>query len=319
MNVELRQIRHAVAVAAAGSFARAAEDLNLSQSALSRSVQALERQIGTPLFVRSANGVLSTDVGRLFLERGKGLLDMADELDLQVVRNGSLQRSRLVVGAGPAAMDYLLPRAAAAFFSEHPVVTIELRSASLFDVPAPLRSREIDLLVVDQSAFEGEPDVDIELLCEHPVVVVGRAGHPLAGRSDVTLEDTFVHPWVGVGRTPQGFLTVLLAAQRRALADGARTRAFPALQCATVAAARDAVLASDALTLFTPTAVRAAVERNEAAPVMSLAGQLSVRTAFVRLKSRPLSAAARLFCDKVRQIDRLNADEDAKLLREWFG
>lgn len=317
MNVELRQIRHAVTVAELGSFARAAAELNLSQSALSRSVQALERQVGTPLFVRSATGVLTTDVGRLFLERGKGLLDMAAELDLQVLRNRSLQRGRLVVGAGPAAMDYLLPQAAAAFFTEHPLVTIELRSASRVDMPAPLRSREIDLLVVNVETFEEEPDVDIERLTEHPLMVVGRAGHPLVGRSDLTLEDAFGHPWVTIGRTSPRFLDLMLNAQRHVPAD--RPRAFPALQCTTVAAARDAVLASDALTLLTPAAVRTQVERREMAPLLSLAGQLYSRNAFVRLKSRPLNAAARMFCDTLRTIDQRHAELNAQLLREWFG
>ena len=319
MNVELRQIRHAVTVAALGSFARAAAELNLSQSALSRSVQALERQVGTPLFVRSANGVLTTDVGRLFLERGKGLLDMAEELDLQVLRNRSLQRGRLVVGAGPAAMDYLLPQAAAAFFNEHPMVTVELRSASRVDVPAPLRAREIDLLVVNVDTFEEEPDVDIERLAEHPLMVVGRAGHPLAGRRDLTLEEAFDHPWVTVGRTTPRFLDVMLTAQRHAPESAGRARAFPALQCTTVAAARDAILCSDALTLLTPAAVRALVERGEMAPLLSLAGRLSSRNGFVRLKSRPLNAAARLFCDKLRTIDQRHAELNAQLLQEWFG
>jgi DNA-binding transcriptional LysR family regulator len=319
MNVELRQIRHAAAVAELGSFVRAAADLNLSQSALSRSVQALERQVGTPLFVRSANGVMTTDVGRLFLERGRALLAMADALDLQVLHNRSLQRGRIVVGAGPAAMEYLLPKAAAAFFSEHPMMTVELRSASLVDMPAPLRSREIDLLVVNLDPFEDEPDVDIEPLSEHPLVVVGRAGHPLAGRSDVTLEETFDHPWVAVGRTPQRFLDVLLGAQQRAPAASARLRAFPALQCQSVSAARDAVLESDALTLLTPAAVRVMVESGEMAPVMSLAGRLSSRNAFVRLKSRPPSAACALLCSMLRSIDLHLAEENARLLTSWFG
>jgi DNA-binding transcriptional LysR family regulator len=229
MNVELRQIRHAVAVAAVGSFARAAEELNLSQSALSRSVQALERQIGTPLFVRSANGVLTTDVGRLFLERGKGLLDMAEELDLQVLRNRSLQRGRLVIGAGPVAMDFLVTEAAAAFITEYPMVTVELRSASFIDQQAPLRSREVDLLFADPALFANDSDVDIELLREHHVIVVGRAGHPLAGRRDLKLAETFEYPWVAGGRIPQRFLDLMIAEQQAAPPPSTRQRAFPAL------------------------------------------------------------------------------------------
>lgn len=319
MNVELRQIRHAVTVAALGSFARAAAELNLSQSALSRSVQALERQVGTPLFVRSANGVLTTDVGRLFLERGKGLLDMAEELDLQVLRNRGLQRGRIVVGAGPVAMDLLVAEAAAAFITEHPMVTVELRSASLLDLPAPLRSREIDLLVARDDYSRNEPDVDVERLNDHPMLLVGRTGHPLAGRRDLTLQETFDYPWLAIGRIPRRSLDFLMRAQHAAPSTTVRRRAFPAMQCASVSVARQAMQLSDGLTLLTPAMARVSTQNGQTAPLMSLAGKVESNNALIRLKSRPLSAAARIFCEKLRTIDQRHADQNAQLLQEWFG
>ncbi len=319
MNVELRQIRHAIAVAELGSFARAAEELKLSQSALSRSIQALERQVGTPLFVRSANGVLTTDVGRLFLERGKGLLVMAQDLDLQVLRNRSLQRGRLIVGAGPVAMDLLVAEAAATFITEYPMVTVELRSASLIDLPAPLRSREIDLLVTRADTFVNESDVEVERLHEHPMVLVGRAGHPLAGRPGLTLQETFEYPWLAIGRIPQPSLDFLAAAQQGAPSTPARQRAFPALQCASVSVARQAMLLSDGVALLTPAMARHSTQSGQMAPLLSLAGDVKSDNALVRLKSRPLSAAAQVFCEKLRAIDRRHAGENAQLLDAWFG
>jgi LysR family transcriptional regulator, cyn operon transcriptional activator len=72
MALELRQMRHLLALAEHGSFARAASALRLSQPALSRSVQTIEEQVGTRLFQRWASGVVPTDVGRLLIQRAPG-------------------------------------------------------------------------------------------------------------------------------------------------------------------------------------------------------------------------------------------------------
>ena len=69
MPLELRHMRHVIALAEHGSFARAATALGLSQSALSRSIQSVEREVGSSLFVRTANGVEPTDSGRVFVAR----------------------------------------------------------------------------------------------------------------------------------------------------------------------------------------------------------------------------------------------------------
>ena len=81
MALELQQLRQVIALAEHGSFVRAAAALHISQPALSRSIQNLEQRFGSELFLRSSGGVVPTDVGRLYLERARDLLRMADELD----------------------------------------------------------------------------------------------------------------------------------------------------------------------------------------------------------------------------------------------
>ena len=76
MALDLHQLRQALALLEHGSFVRAAAALHISQPALSRSIQALERNFGNELFLRSASGVVPTDVGRLYLERARDLLRM---------------------------------------------------------------------------------------------------------------------------------------------------------------------------------------------------------------------------------------------------
>ena len=81
MAMELQQLRQVVALAEHRSFVRASAALHISQPALSRSIQNLERRFGSSLFLRSAAGVVPTDLGRLYIERARDLLRMADELE----------------------------------------------------------------------------------------------------------------------------------------------------------------------------------------------------------------------------------------------
>mgnify|MGYP003488757155 CR=1 FL=1 len=81
MPLEVRHMRHVIALAEHGSFARAATALGLSQSALSRSIQSVEREIGSSLFVRTASGVDPTDGGHVFIARVRQLAQLTDDLD----------------------------------------------------------------------------------------------------------------------------------------------------------------------------------------------------------------------------------------------
>ncbi|MBK6454158.1 MAG: LysR family transcriptional regulator, partial [Proteobacteria bacterium] len=79
--IDLRLMRHAIALARYRNFARAARALHVTQPTMSRSIAALERTLGVRLFDRNSRGVQPTEFGRLLLERGRRLL--ADEADLR--------------------------------------------------------------------------------------------------------------------------------------------------------------------------------------------------------------------------------------------
>lgn len=80
MAIDLRQMRHVLALAEHGSFARAAAALRLSQPAQSRSIQSIEQQIGTEIYLRAPTGVTPTDAGRLLIQRARPVLQLAKDL-----------------------------------------------------------------------------------------------------------------------------------------------------------------------------------------------------------------------------------------------
>lgn len=114
---DLRQFRHFVALAEHGHYARAAEAVNLSQPALSRSIQALEGQLGCTLVERGSRGVALTAHGRLVLEHARRLLAGHRALHNAVSQLANLDSGELCLGGGPFPAARLLPEALAGFSS----------------------------------------------------------------------------------------------------------------------------------------------------------------------------------------------------------
>jgi len=85
---------------------------------LSRSIQNLERRFGSSLFLRSAAGVVPTDLGQLYIERARDLLRMADELEGQAIGHAAFRTGRVDVGGGPYPTDSFLGPAAARFVEQ---------------------------------------------------------------------------------------------------------------------------------------------------------------------------------------------------------
>ena len=318
MNVELRQLKHAVAVAEHGGFARAAMSLHLSQSALSRSVQALERAVGAPLFLRSATGIELTDIGRQLLDHGRNMLQVAAELDLQIVRNRSLQAGRLRVGIATATAEAAACDAAAEMLVEHPMVVLEFRTGFRTDLLQPLRGGEIDALVADSTLFSpDDPEFELKSLEEHPLVVVVRRGHPLDGRAGVNVPDIFAYPVVATGRLRPDLLASVLGEQARSDTPQARQRAMPAVVTNSTAVVEMLLLQTDAVAALAPSRVRPLVESGQAVP-LAAPPWLTSPFGVVRLRARPPRPGALVFRDKLVEAQSKRAAIDRGLVRHWF-
>jgi DNA-binding transcriptional LysR family regulator len=316
MSLELRQMRHVLALAEHGNFARAALALHLSQPALSRSIQTIEQQIGTDLFVRTSSGVVPTDIGRLFVQRARELVQKAAEFDREVLGDPTLQTGHVAVGAGPYPAESILSSALARFIASYPMVSVRVQVGNWDELLRRLRAREVEFFVAEISTLQAEHDLQVERLAEHPLFFVARSGHPLAGRGDVTAADTFSFPFVAPSRIPPRILEPMLKAQREASTPEAATRAFPSLECSSLATVKRIVAESDAITALTLPCV--AVELDERR--LTLLGQapwLSVHYGLVGLKGQPLSRAAEDFRECVVDAETATSTEEDRLRKRW--
>src|SRR4029077_19427418 len=145
--MELRHLRYFLAVAEALNFTKAAAQLRVAQPALSRRIQDLEEEIGVDLLKRSPRGVSLTAEGKLFLEKTRQLLKLADESVEQVRALARGQYGDLHIGYSPSPTIEILPPALAAFQKAVPGVQILLHDMSSDEIMDGLRSGTLQLAV----------------------------------------------------------------------------------------------------------------------------------------------------------------------------
>ncbi|WP_030318990.1 LysR family transcriptional regulator [Streptomyces flavochromogenes] len=204
--MELRHLQHFVAVAEARHFTRAAERLMVSQSGLSASIRALERDLRAPLFVRSTRRVTLTEAGRALLAEAERILAQVRAAHEAVAAVQGVVRGTLRLGAEQCVAGVHVAGLLAAFRRRHPEVEIRLRQEGGLALAEDVAAGRLDLAF----AYRTRADTDqlrsvplasepMTLLChpEHPLTAAG----PVLALRDLAEED-FVdfHPGWGPRR-----------------------------------------------------------------------------------------------------------------------
>jgi DNA-binding transcriptional LysR family regulator len=317
MALELQQLRQVLALAEHGSFVRAAASLHISQPALSRSIQNLERRFGSDLFVRSSSGAVPTDLGRLYIERARDVLRMADELDREAVSHGKLRTGRVSVGGGPFPADAVLGRAAAKFIEQHPGASVRVQARDWDELAQQLRSRELDFFVAEASTLGREPDLEVmPLSAEHPVYLAARSGHPLAESGSVSIEDALEWPFLTPGRVPPRLLQPLLSAHRAASKRIEAARPFPSIECNSLATVKRVVANSDAITGTILSCISSELESGRLV-LLTREPWLHLQYGVTSLKGLPLSGIAQRFLEFTLDAERECAIEEQRLVTQF--
>lgn len=317
MAFGLRQLRHVLALAEHGSFSRAAAALGFSQPALSRSIQALEQQVGTPLFERTREGVVPTDVGRLYIQRARDVVRLADDLDHSSWLGRPLRTGRVTIGAGIYPAESILGRATAAFAGRFPGVSVDLRVGNWDDLLRLLRARELDFFVAEISTLLGEADLRVEPMSPHSLYFVARQAHPLAPRRRVTAAEILAWPLATASRIPPRILDPLLAAKRESPDPAAAGHPLPAITCSSLGTVKRIVERSDAVTAVTLSCLAEELEAGTWA-VLATAPWLHVRYGIVSLNGHPATQAAEEFRDVVLETEAEVTREEQQLAERWL-
>ncbi|MBL8310476.1 MAG: LysR family transcriptional regulator [Burkholderiales bacterium] len=181
--MNLRQLDHLLAVADVGSFSGAADKLHLTQSALSRSIQALEADLSALLIDRIGKKNELTPVGQAVAARARQLLHDAAELrrTAELARTAALGELRIGLGAGPSAV--LLVPFMRHMATHHAGVRVVVSRGSPAQQLALLRDRQLDVLAIDSRRIPAAADLRIEPISEMRAAFLCRRGHPLLTRA----------------------------------------------------------------------------------------------------------------------------------------
>jgi DNA-binding transcriptional LysR family regulator len=179
------------AVARHSSFSRAAEELRLTQPAVTQQIKALEEQFGRPLFHRGGGGISLTPGGAALLPFAERIRLLSEEAFAAVADAYGQQAGELRVGASQTIAQYLLPTFLAAFLQKSPGVRITARSGNSDQMLAALISGDIQVALLEGP--EQRTDVNIEPFMEDHMVLVVPAGHEWAGQK-VTLDELRSQP-----------------------------------------------------------------------------------------------------------------------------
>jgi DNA-binding transcriptional LysR family regulator len=193
MDLDLVRLRHILAIARARSFSRAAEELNLTQPALSRSVAAIERRYGLRLFDRSRKGAEPTTVGKLIIAEAEKVLRAAQHLNQNMHSYARGKSGDLAIGLGPM-IAMLFPRFAKQLFERTPGMSLRVSTRTTEKLVKELLDDEIELILASSSTIGKHPDLDIRVISSLPVAPLVRGEHPLLQGKDLCLADIQLYP-----------------------------------------------------------------------------------------------------------------------------
>ncbi len=190
----LEQLKVFVAVAEREHVTRAAEALNLAQSAASAAIAALEGRHGTKLFHRVGRRIELTEAGRVFLHEAKAVLARADAAELTLAELSGLKRGVLNLAASQTIASYWLPRHLVEFRRSHPGVDVRLSVGNTAQAVRAVNDGLVELGFVESAV--NDPNLLTQPVARDRMVIVVAPDHPMARRGTIEPDDLYATDWV---------------------------------------------------------------------------------------------------------------------------
>jgi DNA-binding transcriptional LysR family regulator len=186
---QAKQLRAFCAVARTGTMTEAAEELYLSQPAISLQIRALEEELDAVLFERHGPRISLTREGQEFYEMAHPLVESLDSLytRFEHMVKGDLESGEVVIAAGESTIIYLLPPLIAQFREQHPNIHIQLRNVTGRDGLAMIRDDEVDFAI--GSMLDVPADISYQAVYSFDPALIMPPGHALAEIENIGLED----------------------------------------------------------------------------------------------------------------------------------
>ncbi len=202
--MEIRQVRHFVAVAESLSFSQAAEEVNLTQQAVSKSIGELEKKISIKLLERSKHSVALTDSAKVLLPYMYDLLSNVERLNDAVNDISGVKEGNLRIGATPTFLHEIVLETLLEFQQMFPKTKITLERGDFHSLSLQLQQGKLDMVL------STEPEAHLQhLIClkkigeDKNIIVVGKH-HPLTKVDSCSLEELLNYPMLKTKNFPPG-------------------------------------------------------------------------------------------------------------------
>ena len=319
MEIDLRLLRYALALADQGNFARAAAAVHISQPAFSRGISQLEHRAGTLLFERGRNGVKPTDAGRLFLQQAREVASRAADLGREMDLLRGLESGELSVGAGVYSGPMMVGRAVARLARQHPALRLRVVNDIWLNLTDAVRQRAIDLAVIDVRALQDAGDLHFTPLLPHQGYLVARSGHPLVRQpGEINFGDVVRFPFASGSRVPAPMLKQMLEEKSNTATSTRDLKSLPSIACDSLAMLKTIVRGSDAIALIPLNVVMAEVRAGKLVVLPIIRPWLKSSFAVVRLAHRSLSPLGEKFVSLLMEEDRKLLEYERRLAEELF-
>lgn len=278
-------------------MARAAARLHLSQPAISKTLSELEAWAGTRLVERGRNGASLTAEGDHFLRYALDVRRAVDASAAALAREHPAQVSAVRIGALPTVQTAVLPQAIVGMQAAMPGVGVKVEVASNAELLGALKAGDIDMMIGRMAEPASMPGISFEYLYTESLVLVARAGHPLAqARGALSLEDALAYPLALAGEhtAPRHHTEAFFESRGLALPPGC-------LETQSLAVARLAVMRSDAVWIVPQRVAHDDIEAGLLAVIDVPAPRGVEQIGILRRSAEPLSEASGAFAEQLRR------------------
>lgn len=186
--MEVEYLYEFTVIAKLESFSRAAEELCISQSSLSKHILTLERELGVSLLLRNSRNVALSPVGAQILPLAAQIAELKNKIRVAADKQSSRDKTILGIASIPVMAQYNITGLLARFQREYPKVTLEIMEREQQELGELLESGKCELAFT-RRMLEKEENLEYLELCRDNLVAVLSREHPLADRETVTLED----------------------------------------------------------------------------------------------------------------------------------
>lgn len=316
MNIDLRTLRHVVVLARQRNFARAAEQLHLSQPALSRSIARLEETLGIPLFDRTREGVVPTAYGRVVIERGVEILRRSQELKRELDLMQGVEMGDLSIVAGPFPHAISAGVALQHLLSQHGGLRVRLAQQNPRNAVQQVLEGSVDLGIADLSDWQDDSRLQTEALPRHVGLWIVRADHPLTRRRTLSLADVLEYR-VACAVLPRQFADILGDCPTAGQLDLDHGMFYPAVTLDSMSFGPAIAASSDVVMLTTIGIAAKGLEKGELTVLNLHLPWQQTGYGFLLRRGRTPSPAALAYMACVRAVEAEAMAEERQLLERY--